>query len=282
MASRFWVLGTGTWDSSTTTNWAASSNGAGGQSVPGSADTVTFDGSSGGGTVTVNFGGTITIQSLTWGAFTGTLDFSVNNNPLTINANGGFNGSGSGTRTYKGGTGTLTLTASTAGSLGIWTMSTTTGLTWTAPSSIVFTGPPSGGVYTFAGGGLTYSSVNFGTTGGSWNTSGNNSYSTLILNGQGGFEPSNGSTVTATAVTATSSRSSPLLLACSTNGGSFTFSVSAGTVTFSGGGFKDVACSGGATFSATDSYDFGHNTGITITAPATTGNPTRARSFTGM
>lgn len=43
MASRFWVGGTGNWDASTTTNWAATSGGAGGQSVPTSVDNVTFD-----------------------------------------------------------------------------------------------------------------------------------------------------------------------------------------------------------------------------------------------
>ena len=56
MASRFWVGGTGTWDASDTTHWATASNGAGGASVPGSSDAVTFDASSGGGTVT-NLGG---------------------------------------------------------------------------------------------------------------------------------------------------------------------------------------------------------------------------------
>src|SRR5689334_24115345 len=102
MASRFWVGGTGTWDSSDTTHWAATSGGAGGQSVPGSGDTVTFDGSSGGGTVTLNFGGTITVQSITMGAFTGTWDNSVNNNDITVTASGScFSGSGSGTRTIK-------------------------------------------------------------------------------------------------------------------------------------------------------------------------------------
>src|SRR5688572_1536024 len=53
MAARFWVGGTGTADLADTTHWAATSGGAGGQSVPGSADTVTFDGSSGSGTVTI-------------------------------------------------------------------------------------------------------------------------------------------------------------------------------------------------------------------------------------
>lgn len=53
-ASRFWVGGTGTWDASTTTNWAASTGGAGGSSAPTSADTATFDASSGTGTCTLS------------------------------------------------------------------------------------------------------------------------------------------------------------------------------------------------------------------------------------
>lgn len=46
MAARFWVGGTGNWDASTTTHWAATSGGAGGASVPTSSDTVTFDANS--------------------------------------------------------------------------------------------------------------------------------------------------------------------------------------------------------------------------------------------
>src|SRR3954451_7178669 len=84
MANVFWVGGTGTWDSSTTTHWSATSGGAGGAAVPTSADSVTFDGNSGGGTVTLNFGGTITIQSLTMGTLAGTFDNSVNNNNITV------------------------------------------------------------------------------------------------------------------------------------------------------------------------------------------------------
>ena len=46
MANRYWVLGTGTWDSTSTTNWSASSGGAGGASVPTAADNVFFDANS--------------------------------------------------------------------------------------------------------------------------------------------------------------------------------------------------------------------------------------------
>ena len=46
MADRYWVLGTGTWDSTSTTNWSATSGGAGGASVPTAADNVFFDANS--------------------------------------------------------------------------------------------------------------------------------------------------------------------------------------------------------------------------------------------
>ena len=47
MADRYWVGGTGTWDATTKTNWAKTSGGTGGQSVPSYADSVFFDGNSG-------------------------------------------------------------------------------------------------------------------------------------------------------------------------------------------------------------------------------------------
>jgi len=54
MADRYWVGGTGTWSSTSTTNWSTSSGGAGGASVPTAADNVIFDaGSDAGGIFTV-------------------------------------------------------------------------------------------------------------------------------------------------------------------------------------------------------------------------------------
>ncbi|MDB4922074.1 hypothetical protein [Mucilaginibacter sp.] len=105
MAARFWVGGTGTWDNSSTTHWAATSGGTGGASVPGALDTVTFDASSGGGIVTPNYD--ISVVSITMGAFSGTLDFSANNNNITISI---FNASGSGVRTLKMGGGIWSIT----------------------------------------------------------------------------------------------------------------------------------------------------------------------------
>lgn len=46
MANYYWVGGSGTWDETTTTNWASSSGGAGGAGVPTFSDNAYFDGSS--------------------------------------------------------------------------------------------------------------------------------------------------------------------------------------------------------------------------------------------
>lgn len=74
MANRYWVGGSGTWDTVDTANWSASSGGAGGESAPTSADAVFIDGSSGGGTVTL--GENVSILSLTLTGFTGVLDWA--------------------------------------------------------------------------------------------------------------------------------------------------------------------------------------------------------------
>ena len=50
MADRYWVGGTGTWGSTQTTNWATSSGGTAGASVPTAADNVIFDSLSNTGT----------------------------------------------------------------------------------------------------------------------------------------------------------------------------------------------------------------------------------------
>ncbi len=74
MASRYWVGGTSTWDTTVGTKWATVSGGIGGASVPTSADDVFFDANSGPVTVTVK-GVTPSapvVRSLDCTGFTGT------------------------------------------------------------------------------------------------------------------------------------------------------------------------------------------------------------------
>lgn len=136
-ASRFWVGGTGTWDASDTTHWSDSSGGSGGFSVPGSADTVTLDGSSGGGTVTVT--ATVDVTSITMGAFTGTLDL----NGQTINV-GTFSLTGTGTRTLTMGSSAINVsgtgTAWNAGTLTNCTITANTATITMSGSNVTFLG----------------------------------------------------------------------------------------------------------------------------------------------
>jgi hypothetical protein len=80
MATRYWVGGTGNW--SNTARWSTASGGVGGASVPGSGDAVIFNGSSAGGTATVD--SNVTVQTLTMTGYGGTLAFGTN----TISLNG--------------------------------------------------------------------------------------------------------------------------------------------------------------------------------------------------
>lgn len=126
MAARFPVGGTFTWNAVDTSHWSATSGGAGGASVPGSGDTVTFDANSGGGTVTVAVN--INVTSITLGGYTGTLDFATAS-PTMVSVNG----SGTGLRTLRMGSGTWTLT----GGGTVWDFATATNLTLDPGTSTV-------------------------------------------------------------------------------------------------------------------------------------------------
>jgi hypothetical protein len=124
MANRYWVGGTGTWNTSSTTNWSTSSGGSGGASVPTASDSVFFDqvatytvtltgaltcldfnGTA--GNVTFTSTGSLTISGSCvysaglWSA-TGAITFNATTTGKTISANFGtsapiiFNGSGGG------------------------------------------------------------------------------------------------------------------------------------------------------------------------------------------
>jgi len=76
MANRYWVGGTGTWDTTTTTNWSTASGGAGGASVPTAADSVFFDQA---GTYTVTQTGALTCLDITVSA--GVVTFATGTTP---------------------------------------------------------------------------------------------------------------------------------------------------------------------------------------------------------
>lgn len=86
MADRYWRGGSGTWDSSTTTNWSATSGGAGGASAPTSADNVFFNVNSnvGTGAFTVTLGTGAVCNNITISGLDGTMTLAFGNNALTV------------------------------------------------------------------------------------------------------------------------------------------------------------------------------------------------------
>jgi phage baseplate assembly protein gpV len=129
MADRYWVGGTANWDGTAGTKWATTSGGAGGASVPTSADNVFFDANSGAVTVTLNAIGEC--NNLNFTGFTGT--WSAVNYPITIYGN-------------------LTVVAA---------------MTWNG-GAMTFNGATTGKTVTTNGKTLTGSSLTFNTTGGGW------------------------------------------------------------------------------------------------------------------
>lgn len=115
MATYYWVGGSGTWDTTSTTNWSSTSGGAGGAGVPTAADTAVFNATS--GTVTVTLGEDVSVLTLDATGFTGTLAFSTfkivaTGSNVTV-VRGSLTMTCTGTRrvecTYSGGTGTRTI-----------------------------------------------------------------------------------------------------------------------------------------------------------------------------
>lgn len=101
MADRFWVGGSGTWDSTVGTKWSATTGGSGGASIPTAADNVYFDANSGSGTVTITTASRACLN-LSFRGVSGASDFSGTfAGATTLNISGGLILSPSATYTYS-------------------------------------------------------------------------------------------------------------------------------------------------------------------------------------
>ena len=270
-----WQGGTGNWDNSNTASWSCGH-------VPTSADTATFDGTSGGGTVTVcgassancpNGSGVVTIISLTMGAFTGTLDFSANNPNVTLT--GTFSNTGTATRTLSLGNGTWLLNG------GSWTMTTTTNLTFNANSSTIeFATNVSGGRSLSSGatcnGGstCTYNNIKLdaNTSAGTITFSGAITIAALTVTGPQDIIFTNSTTTALTSISGTGSSGSEIGVMTSSPPTATTLSIS-GASTCTWCVFRDLTFTGAGTMTATNSFGIGVNTmnGGSITPPTTGG-----------
>ncbi len=278
-ATCFWVGGVGTWSTANAASWSSSTGGAGstcaatGGIPKQAADTATFDGASGGGTVTVDttING-VTLTQITMGAFTGTLDFSINNPSVTMAV---MSISGAGTRTVKLGSGTFTLTSNNTSNM--FDASTITGLTLTAGTSTINFAPSSApnGSWGLASGGLNGANAlnnvtfTFGSSSAVRNAfiTGSNTINVLTVGANVALQPNSNTTqiLTSLIIGGTSSLQTMLGGAASTPA---IISIATGTINLSWAGIRAVTFTGGATFIAANSFDLGNNSGITITGPA--------------
>lgn len=99
MANRYWVGGTGIWNTTNTANWSATSGGAGGASVPTIDDDVFINNGSSTGafTITANTAGII-CNNLTVSSLNGALTFTIGGTASTINVSGNLSFPSAGNR----------------------------------------------------------------------------------------------------------------------------------------------------------------------------------------
>lgn len=267
----FWVGGTG--DINDTAHWASASGGTTGTCAaaggwPNStADTATFDASSGGGTVTRNVNWTVGV--LTTSAFTGT--FGNSGDTATVNFNN-WTDSGSGTRTVNMGA-----SAWTCGTVGVaaCTVSRTgaTNLTFNSnTSTLVIAGSLTGAINICNLGAFTYNVVTFnadavGRRGSNCNT-GNTTIGTLNIAAPNNITLNNGITFTVTTLNftgGTPSLSAFTAIMSSTVGSTLSMPLAnAATCDFCI--FRGISVAT-TSITATNTIDLGQNTNISITAP---------------
>ncbi len=268
-ANRFLTCNTAcTITAADTSIWGTVSGGTG-ATVPTTTDDVILDANTcvGGTTCTATFGAG---YNPTWISFTMSLctastsgcivDANTNGNTITLTGATGFVNTGSGTRTLSGGTWVLSAASVNWNSVASATISNSPSVNFSSSS---------GSGRNFTGGGKTYGTLTIGAAGsnGSGFTfqSGNNTFGTLTINAPNRIS-TNASTHTVTTMTDVTGSASQQVLFTTFNGIS-TFS-SANNWTCQWCGIHGYTFSGGGTFSAPDSFNFGGNTNITITAPS--------------
>lgn len=226
MADRYWVGGTANWDGTAGTKWATTSGGAGGASVPTSADDVYFDAASGSVTCTVS--ATANCLNLNFTGFTGTFSMANTLNvygSCTLSSGMTFGATGSAIQMLaESGSRTFTSAGKTIGPVRFGGL--TTGATFTLQDALV-----SSGTLTVALG--TFNTNNYNVTATSLASS--NTNARTINLGSSTVTLSSG-----TAVTFTTSTNLTL------NAGTSQITCTGSSVTFAGGGqtFYNVSFTG--------------------------------------
>jgi hypothetical protein len=180
--------------------------------------------------------------------------------------------SNSNTRTLTMGSGTWTIGGNVSVGTQIWVFTTTTGLTFTANTAniVVAANATTGAARVFAGGGLSYPNtltLNTQSAGSTLSLTGANTFGTVVINpGNAFFPPAAATTTITNAPTWTGTQANPILIG--SGGSAATLSIASGSATLTWGGLCGIAATGGATFIATNTFDFGSNSGWSISPPA--------------
>lgn len=262
-----------TWDASNTGMWAGSSGGATGAPVPVGVDGAIFDSNTcvGGTTCTITVNTNPTVDFLEFDTCTGSttgciLDFSANNNNITINSQ--YLGNGGGLRTLKMGNGTWTIVA---GSGIVWDSSATTNFTQVSGNSTITVGAGINNGPTFSMGlGIIYNTIQ--ATGVVKFISG---VGTIQVNNLTIVAPAyiiyqDGVTLQVnTAFTVSGSSSTNQVGFAATGiGAAATILKLPSSSTMSWVSLRDISFAGsGSTPTATNSFNLGHNVNVTITPP---------------
>lgn len=263
MADRYWVLGTGTWDATSTTNWSASSGGAGGASVPTASDNVFFDANSNvlATAFTVTMANTPRVcNDFTAAGLDGTMTLAGASIGLTVSGSLTFQA----TNFICSYTGTTTFNATTTGKT-----ITNNGVAFAG--RVTFNGV--GGAWTL-GSALNATSQIITVTNGTFDTSSSGNYA--VTAGSFNSNVSNTRTINLNASTLTFSSATGWDMATSTNAtlnaGTSTINFASTSPTFAGGGltYYNVAFTPTNLFTASIT---GANTfnNLTITGRTTVG-----------
>lgn len=260
----FWVGGTGTMDFSTDgSHWSNATGGAACSCEPTSTSSLTFDASSGGGTVTVN--GNLSWAGLTTTGFTGTLDFSANNNSPTFT----FWSDGSGTHTVNLGTGTFTMNNTATSGTG-WSINNASLTLSAASSTIVFnsTGACTNNFVAPNLGGKTFGTVQFKSATGACvlQVGGANTFGTLTLTGPLAIQFPTSTNTVSTALNITGTSGSEVSISNGSLGNATTIAVPA-TVSATWAAIRDVTFTTNS-ITISNCFNLGHTSGVTCNAPA--------------
>lgn len=181
-----------------------------------------------------------------------------------------FSSSNSNTRVLSMGNGTWTLTNS--GTANIWSMGTVTGLTFNKEGSSIVMTPSAAmtGALSFNGGSQTFNGISISANASKFPFVFNAArFSTFAVTLPNSIEITAATTTTIdTAPTISGSSAARLLLTTTAKGAVGTLSVPSGAMSIDNAFIADIAFTGGATFTATSSYDLLGNSGITITEPS--------------